>query len=346
MSVRAARRVRLAISMGDPGGIGPEVALRALATPAVAAMVDPILVGDRAVWDETVRRLHLHLATSETPRPRHLTVAVASALPPPHRLPGPARGKANAAARGEAAYRAIVAAVGLVQAGHADAVVTAPISKAHLAAAGYNYPGHTELLAQLCGDVPVRMMMAGPQLRVVLATTHLALADVPRRLSREAVLETILAPGDALRRQFRIPAPRIAVAGLNPHAGESGLFGDEEGRIVAPAVRAARRRRFDVRGPLAADSLFAQAARGQYDAVVCMYHDQGLGPFKLLHFADGVNVTLGLPFVRTSPDHGTAFDLAGSGTADARSMIAALQLAARLAGPGTWPAQGRKSRLD
>jgi len=335
VSARAAGRVRLAISMGDPGGIGPEVVLKALAKRGVAAVIDPILVGDRSVWDETARRLHLRVATSETPRPHHLTVAVTSALAPRHRQPGPARGKANAAARGEAAYRAIVEAVRLVQAGHAAALVTAPISKAHLAAAGYDYPGHTELLAELCGDVPVRMMMAGPHLRVVLVTTHVALADVPRRLSAAVVLDTILATGQALRRQFRIPAPRIAVAGLNPHAGEEGLFGTEEVRVITPAIRAARRRRFDVHGPLAADSLFAQAARGQYDAVVCMYHDQGLGPFKLLHFADGVNFTVGLPFVRTSPDHGTAFDLAGTGTADARSMIAALQLAARLANPGT-----------
>ncbi|MBP1685215.1 MAG: 4-hydroxythreonine-4-phosphate dehydrogenase [Deltaproteobacteria bacterium] len=346
MSARAAGRVRLAISMGDPGGIGPEVVLKALATPAVAAAVDPILVGDRAVWDETARRLRLRVATTETPRPRHLTLTVTSTLPPRHRRPGPTRGKADAAARGEAAYRAIVEAVRLVQAGRADAVVTAPISKAHLGAAGHDFPGHTELLANLCGNVPVRMMMAGPQLRVVLVTTHLALAEVPRRLSREAVLDTILATGLSLRQQFRIPTPRIAVSGLNPHAGENGLFGDEEARIIAPAIRAARRRRIDVRGPLAADSLFAQAAHGQYDAVVCMYHDQGLGPFKLLHFADGVNFTVGLPFVRTSPDHGTAFDLAGTGTADARSMIAAMQLAARLARPPTSAVRARRTRLD
>jgi 4-hydroxythreonine-4-phosphate dehydrogenase len=334
VSARTAGRVRLAISMGDPGGIGPEVVLKALASRAVAAVVDPILVGDRAVWDETARRVRRRVATSETLRPRHLTVAVTSTLAPRHRLPGPARGKADAAARGEAAYRAIVEAVRLVQAGRAAALVTAPISKAHLAAAGYDYPGHTELLAKMCGDVPVRMMMAGPQLRVVLVTTHLALAEVPRRLSAAAVLDTIFATGESLRRQFRISTPRIAVAGLNPHAGEDGLFGDEEIRIIAPAIRAARRR-FDVKGPLAADSLFAQAAHGHYDAVVCMYHDQGLGPFKLLHFAEGVNFTVGLPFVRTSPDHGTAFDLAGKGVADARSMSAALQLAARLAGPRT-----------
>jgi 4-hydroxythreonine-4-phosphate dehydrogenase len=165
----------------------------------------------------------------------------------------------------------------------------------------------------------------------VLVTTHLALAAVPRRLTPATVRETIAMTARALRTQFGLPRPRIAVTGLNPHAGEHGRFGDEEARIIAPAVRAARRGGIDAIGPLAADTVFARAVDGTYDAVVCMYHDQGLGPFKLLHFADGVNVTLGLPFVRTSPDHGTAFDIAGRGQADARSMVAALRLAARLA---------------
>jgi len=162
-------------------------------------------------------------------------------------------------------------------------------------------------------------------------TTHMALAAVPRRLTADAILETIRITVAGLRDCFGLPAPRVAVAGLNPHAGEDGLFGDEERRVIAPAVRAARRRGLDVQGPFAADGLFAQAAGGAYDAVVCMYHDQGLGPFKLLHFADGVNITLGLPFVRTSPDHGTAFDIAGTGRADPSSMIAALALAAAAA---------------
>lgn len=333
MSRGTASRVRLAISMGDPGGIGPEVVLKALATRALRAAIDPILVGDRAVWEETAQHLGLRMAFSETARPRHFTIAVTSALAARHRRPGPPRHQADAAACGEAAYRAILEAARLVQAGQAAAMVTAPISKAHLSAAGHDFPGHTELLAQLCGGVPVHMMMAGPRLRVVLVTTHVAIAEVPRRVTQEAVLGTILSTGDALRRHFGIPTPRIAVAGLNPHAGENGLFGTEEVRIIAPAVRAARRRHFDVAGPLAADGVFAHAVNGDYDAVVCMYHDQGLCPFKLLHFADGVNFTVGLPFVRTSPDHGTAFDIAGTGRADPRSMIAALRLAAQLAGP-------------
>jgi 4-hydroxythreonine-4-phosphate dehydrogenase len=259
-----------------------------------------------------------------------VAVVATSALALHHRRPGEPRA-ASRAACGHAAYAAIRGAVELVQARQAAGLVTAPISKAHLAAAGHDFPGHTELLAALCGGVPVRMMMVGTRLRVVLVTTHMALAAVPRAVDRAGVLETIVLTADALRRRFGITRPRIAVAGLNPHAGEGGLFGDEEAGAIVPAIRAAHRRRIDVAGPFAADGLFAQAAQGRYDALICMYHDQGLAPFKLVHFADGVNLTLGLPFVRTSPDHGTAFDIAGRGRADARSMAAALLLAARLA---------------
>ncbi len=327
-------RVRLAISMGDPAGIGPEVALKAISSRALRIRVEPILVGDLGVFRETARRLGLPLKFGmygrRTPA-GHIAVAVTSDLPERHRVPGPPRRAATAAACGAAAYTAILEAVRLVQQGEAAGVVTAPINKTHLALAGYAFPGHTELLATLCGGVPVRMMMVGASLRVVLVTTHVALAAVPRVLSRDGVLETITLTARALCQQFAIFAPRIAVAGVNPHAGENGLFGDEEARLITPAVRAACRHGIDAVGPLAADGLFAHAAAGSYDAIVCMYHDQGLAPFKLVHFADGVNLTLGLPFVRTSPDHGTAFDIAGTGTADPRSMRAALQLAAQLA---------------
>ena len=326
---------RLAITMGDPGGIGPEVVLKAIAARKLSPVIEPLLVGDRAVWEETARRLGLGLRFSDIQCRGSITVAITSELEPRHRVPGPACNEASAAARGEAAYRAILEGVRLVQAGQATALVTAPINKAHLNAAGHDFPGHTELLAKLCGNVPVRMMMVGAQLRVVLVTTHVAIAQVPQRLNRESVLQTIVLTGQALRRQFGIAAPRLAVCGLNPHAGESGLFGDEEVRVIAPAVRAARRRGLDVIGPLAADGIFAQAGNdGAYDAVVCMYHDQGLAPFKFVHFADGVNFTVGLPLVRTSPDHGTAFDVAGSGQADPRSMAAALRLAAQLSASG------------
>ena len=326
-------RVRLAISMGDPAGIGPEVVLKAITTPAVAARVEPILVGDPEVWHDTAQRLGTRIAFSEggeQTRAGRVAVAATSQLSARYRRPGAPRTDTGAVACGEAAYAAILAAVRMIQSGRAQGLVTAPINKAHVVAAGHEFPGHTELLAELCGSVPVRMMMVGTRLRVVLVTTHLALAQVPKRLTRDNVLQTIELTADTLQRQFRLQTPRIAVAGLNPHAGEQGLFGNEEERIIAPAVRAARRRGRVISGPLAADSVFAAAAEGSYDAVVCMYHDQGLAPFKLLHFADGVNFTIGLPFVRTSPDHGTAFDIAGKGQADPRSMIAALQLATAL----------------
>lgn len=326
-------RVRLAISLGDPAGIGPEVTLKALAAPAVRAAVDPLLVGDPGVLQETAKRLRspLRFRVEGGAGPSSgLAVHPASELPAPFRVPGLPRTARHRAACGEAAYRAILGAVDLVRRGEAAGLVTAPIAKAHLVAAGHDFPGHTELLAELAGGVPVRMMMAGPSLRVVLVTIHVALAEVPARVTREQVRETVRITAESMRRQFGVRRPRIAVAGLNPHAGEGGLFGTEERDSIAPAVRDARRRGIDATGPMAADGIFALAAQGRFDAVVCMYHDQGLAPFKLVHFADGVNVTLGLPFVRTSPDHGTAFDLAGRGVADARSMAAALLLAAQL----------------
>lgn len=327
-------RPRLAISQGDPAGIGPEVTLRALARPALRRTLDPILVGDPRIWARTAADLGLpwrFVEPGSRAKERSLVVLPSSEVPGLPACPGAPSSRRQAAACGETAFQAILAAVRLVQDGTAEAVVTAPIAKAHLVAAGHDFPGHTELLAQLAGGVPVRMMLAGPRLRVVLVTIHVALAKVPSLLTPAGVRETIQITDRALRKQFGIARPRLAVAGLNPHAGEGGLFGDEEGRILAPAIRAARRSGIDVVGPLAADGIFAHAAEGGYDAVVCMYHDQGLGPFKLLHFADGVNVTLGLPFVRTSPDHGTAFDIAGQGKADPRSMEAALRLAATMA---------------
>jgi 4-hydroxythreonine-4-phosphate dehydrogenase len=321
---------RVAVSMGDPTGIGPEVTLAALLRHRLRTQVSPILVGDPAVYEVAAARLGVRVRFAEwqpgTPLPhRALPVRVVARLPIADRRPGRPTN-----AGGRAAHAAIVEAVRLVRDGSAAALVTAPICKANLVAAGLPISGHTELLAELCGGVPVRMMMVGPRLRVVLATTHLRLAAVPKALTRPLVRDTLIIAARALRTQFGIARPRLGVAGLNPHAGEQGVFGNEEIRVIAPALRAARRAGVDARGPLAADSLFPIAAAGRFDAVVCMYHDQGLAPFKLLHFADGVNVTIGLPFVRTSPDHGTAHDIAGRGVADPRSMVAALRLAAEL----------------
>jgi 4-hydroxythreonine-4-phosphate dehydrogenase len=323
---------RIGITMGDPTGIGPEVVLKALAARGVRAGLTPLLVGDRGVFETTARRLRLALRFTDAsvgaavPRGTLAVHAVSPLRTAQYRPGRPTR------AGGRAAYAAILEAVRLVQSGAADALVTAPICKANLAAVGATATGHTELLAALTRARHVRMMMVGPRLRVALVTTHLALSAVPRALTRPGVRDTITVADAALRTHFGLRRPRLAVTGLNPHAGEGGLFGHEDRRIIAPAVRAARRRGIDARGPLAADSVFPHAAAGAFDAVVCMYHDQGLAPFKLLHFADGVNFTAGLPFVRTSPDHGTAHDIAGRGVADPSSMIAALRLAAELAG--------------
>jgi len=324
---------RVVVSMGDPTGIGPEVTLGALRRHARPRPFTPILVGDPSVYEAAAALLGASTRFVEwappAPLPRGaMPVRVVARLASRDRRPG-----RPTVAGGRAAYAAILEGVELVRRGFADALTTAPICKANLVAAGLPAIGHTELLAELCGNVPVRMMMVGSRLRVVLATTHIALSAVPRTLTQPLVRDTVVIAQRALRAQFGLARPRIGVTGLNPHAGEQGLFGDEERRLIAPAVRAARRRGIDARGPLAADSLFPLALQGRFDAVVCMYHDQGLAPFKLLHFADGVNVTIGLPFVRTSPDHGTAHDIAGRGVADPRSMAAALNMAAALSRP-------------
>jgi len=209
--------------------------------------------------------------------------------------------------------------------------VTAPINKALVTRAGFPISGHTELLQSLTGAREVRMMLAGARLRVVLVTTHIALGAVPAALSTRAITRTIIMAHEHLRRYHRLSRPRLAVAGLNPHAGEHGLFGSEEAVIIAPAIRRAAQAGASATGPHPADSLFFRAAAGEFDAVISMYHDQGLIPLKLLHFHDAVNVTLGLPIVRTSPDHGTAYDIAGRDIADPGSMAAALALAARMA---------------
>jgi 4-hydroxythreonine-4-phosphate dehydrogenase len=286
----ATRKPRIAITAGDPAGIGPEIAARAAVDARVVAACDPIVYGTAGSFS-----------------------------------PG-----ALSAAAGRAAYDAIVRAVADVRHGVVDAIATAPINKEAWRLAGLPWNGHTDLLAHLTGAGPVAMMFHADALRVVLATIHIPLADVPRALTRESLESTILLSAKELPR-FGYASPRIAVAGLNPHAGEHGLFGREEADVMAPAVAACRARGVDVSGPYPADTLFVRARRGEFDAVIACYHDQGLIPVKLLAFGHAVNVTLGLPLVRTSVDHGTAFDIAGKGVADPESMVAAVLLAAKLA---------------
>lgn len=315
----------VAITMGCPAGIGPEIICR-LFQQHPAAVCNTVVIGDQGTLAQAASQLGLSL-TIKPWQPGQATgpgtlPLVQSGVP----LPMPMRWGQPSLATGQAMAGYIEDAVKLIKKGVCSALVTCPISKKSLQQAGYSYPGHTEMLAALCGNPPVRMMMAGPRLRVVLVTIHVALSRVSELLTGDEIIDCIRTTSLALRRDFGIARPRIAVAALNPHAGEGGLFGEEEERLIAPAL-ADLAVEAEISGPWPPDTIFHKAASGHFDAVIAMYHDQGLIPFKLLHFADGVNVTLGLPIVRTSVDHGTAYDIAGSNQADASSLLAALTMA-------------------
>jgi 4-hydroxythreonine-4-phosphate dehydrogenase len=320
----------LLVTMGDPAGVGPEIVV---AAHARGALRDALVIGDPSV----LRRAGAAM-TAVVEASSDLAEAPPGCLPvlPPPGLPeglsALAWGRVDARA-GAAAARCIEHAATLVLRGAGRALVTAPVHKEALAAAGVPYPGHTEMLQALAGAAAVRMMLASPELKVVLVTIHLSLRRAIEAVTRDAVLDTIRIAANAAAGWPRAHpgAPRIAVAGLNPHAGEGGLFGDEEIRIIGPAVQAARAEGIDAHGPFAPDTVFMRARRGEFDLVVAMTHDHGLIPVKYLGVEQGVNVTLGLPFVRTSPDHGTAFDIAGTGRVDPSSLLAALQTARLLA---------------
>jgi 4-hydroxythreonine-4-phosphate dehydrogenase len=317
----------LVVSMGDPSGIGPEIIARA---QAAGELDDALVVGDAAVLRRAGGRLTAVLSGIEA-WPERLPGSLALWQPPglPADLAALPHGVVDAR-NGAAAACCIEAAAQAVLQGHARALVTAPIHKAALAAAGVPYPGHTELLQALAGGVPVRMMLANPELRVVLVTIHQSLRSAIEALDFAAVLDTVRITHRAAA-AWGLDRPRIAVAGLNPHAGEDGLFGDEEQRFIGPAVQAARAEGIDASGPWPPDTVFMRTRQGAFDVVVAMTHDHGLIPVKYLGVEQGVNVTLGLPFVRTSPDHGTAFDIAGRGLADPASLLAALRMARALA---------------
>ena len=321
----------LLVTMGDACGIGPEIIARLWQR---AAPADALVVGDVGVLRRAVAAVGGGLAVAMLDTPEDIGRVPPRCLPvwPPDGLPpGLAElplGQVDARA-GAAAAVCIEAAVALIQAGRGRALVTAPIHKEALHAAGSAFPGHTEMLQALAGGVPVRMMLANEELRTVLVTIHCSLRQAIERITQESVLQTLRITGKALR-AMGLASPRIAVAGLNPHAGEGGLFGDEEILHIAPAIAAARAEGWDASGPFAPDTIFMRARRGEFDVVVAMVHDHGLIPVKYLGVEQGVNVTLGLPFVRTSPDHGTAFDIAGRGLADPASLEAALAMARRL----------------
>lgn len=314
---------RIILTCGEPAGIGPE-----LAPLAMAGGVDFAFLGDPRHLPPQTR--WSRIADPGDPVPAgHLPVLR-------HDFPAPARPGRPDAANAAAVVQTIARAVALVMEGRASGLTTLPISKqALIEGAGFAFPGHTEYLAHLAGDVPVAMMLAStnidPPCRVVPATIHIPLADVPEALTPRLLEQTIRITHAALIRDFAVPAPRIALAGLNPHAGEGGTMGRQEQQMMAPLVRRLRDEGMAISGPLPADTMFHAPARAQYDAAICAYHDQALIPIKTLDFAGGVNVTLGLPFIRTSPDHGTAFDIAGQGKADPASTIAALRMARQMA---------------
>lgn len=289
------RRPRLAITLGDPRGIGPEIVAKALADPAVRDACDPIVVGPTGAGVD-------------------VDESVGTWVP-----------SGDEAAAGRLAGLAIERAVALALDNAVDGVVTAPIDKHALLVGGYADPGHTEMLARLTRS-RTAMMLASDRLRVVLATTHLPLRDVPRALSREAILDAARLTSEALRRWCGIDAPRIALCALNPHAGDRGRFGDEDDTLLTPVAREA-----GLLGPFPADTVFVRAMRGDFDAVIAPYHDVGMTAIKVASFGEAVNVTLGLPFPRTSPDHGTAMDIAGKGIAEAGSMVQAIIMCVRLA---------------
>ena len=323
----------IGVTMGDPVGIGPEVILKALSQRSLYDTCRPIVLGDVRVLTAMNQRLGTGLIIRGVSGPEAghyepgmIDVAALSDLDCDQLQPArPSR------ATGQAMVKYVTEGADWAMQGRIHGLVTCPINKMAMRTAGFDYDGHTELLAEMTRTSDYVMMLAGNRLRVALVTIHIPLARVSGELTIDAILKTIRITEEALRNSFGIKKPKLVAAALNPHAGEGGMFGDEESRIISPALCHAAKAGVDVSGPYPSDSLFYQALKGKWDAVISMYHDQGLIPFKMVHFADGVNTTLGLPIVRTSVDHGTAYDIAGKGQADPGSLVAAVRMAAHQA---------------
>jgi 4-hydroxythreonine-4-phosphate dehydrogenase len=324
-------RPRIAITIGDPAGIGPEIVLKAVADEQVLAACVPVVVCDAQELSHQARRLDLvcglPIFNSGESLPEDLDEPVLYNLPNLH---GPVEMGAESGVCGKAAGEYIEAAVRLCMSGQVDAMATAPLNKKALFLGGYSYPGHTEFLADLTGVEDYAMCFIAPGLRVVMLTTHVPLAEAIRLVRKEDIEQKIRMTHHSLQR-WGVERPRIAVAALNPHGAEGGLFGIEESSEILPAIEACEEEGIRVSGPYSADTIFLRASRGEFDAVLSCYHDQGLIAVKCLSFGEAINVTLGLPFIRTSVDHGTAFDIAGRGVAEHSSMVAAIVLAADLA---------------
>ncbi len=323
----------IGITMGDPAGIGPEIIIKTLSDNSIYNICCPIVFGDEKILKRELKHaghsfklLNPDTIKDSSVTPGTISIIPVSSLDPDQTVYGKPDKKTGAAMAGY-----IRAAVSSALSGEIDAVVTAPINKKSLQDAGCDFPGHTEMLAHLTQTKEFVMMLAGSSLKVVLVTIHCALNDVAQSLTTGRILQTISITNDQLKKYFSIEKPCIAIASLNPHAGENGLFGKEETDIILPAINKAKEKGINAAGPFPSDTLFYRASKGAFDAVVCMYHDQGLIPLKLLHFEDGVNITLGLPIIRTSVDHGTAYDIAGKGVADPSSLISAVKTASEMA---------------
>ncbi len=314
------RKPVIAITMGDPAGIGPELIVKALAGRVIRSKADPLVIGDAGVLNFMADRLKV-----KPLRPDEIVSASELDI---KRL-GPGRPTVESA-RAMISY--VEEAVYMAAVGDVEAVVTCPINKDAAQMAGFGFPGHTEFIAHLTGAEDYAMMLGGDDLKVILVTIHEPIKKVPGLITIESVLKTLKIADASFRMDFGLRKPRIAVCGLNPHAGEGGIFGSEDMKVIAPAVKKARSKGINAIGPLPADTVFYRTVRKkEFDCVVAMYHDQGLGPLKLLHFEDGVNATLGLPIVRTSVDHGTAYDVAWKGIASTGSLVAAVRMAAEMA---------------
>jgi 4-hydroxythreonine-4-phosphate dehydrogenase len=322
----------VAVTMGDPAGIGPEIIVRAFADPYFHEENHALVVGDAGIMERAARLLELPLRANAIADPEEAafepgTVDVLAETDLPEDLPF---GELDARA-GDAAFRYVERATGLASAGRVDAVATAPLNKEAMHLAGHRYPGHTEILAELTGTKDYAMMLVTDELKVIHISTHVALREAIERVQPERELAVIRLAHESLRK-LGVENPKVAVAGLNPHAGENGLFGTEDAERIAPAIAAAVEEGMDATGPHPPDTVMMRARMGAFDIVVVQYHDQGHIPVKLMGFDTGVNVTVGLPFFRTSVDHGTAFDIAGTGKAEPASLRAALDLARKLAG--------------
>jgi 4-hydroxythreonine-4-phosphate dehydrogenase len=327
------KRPLLAITLGDPAGIGPEIILKALQHPTVYEQCRPLVIGDRRILARAQAWVGGALLTYDLvdePSAGQYMPGLLTLLDLGNADPAQVPSGQVSAPAGRAAVEYVLRACDLAMQGQVDGVVTAPLNKEAMNLAGFHFAGHTELLAERTGAQKVSMLLTGPKLRVVHVSTHVALNEAIRRVTEQRVEEVIDLAQHSCQ-ALGIAAPRIAVAGLNPHASEGGLFGDQEAREIVPAVERARAHGLQVSGPLPPDTVFLRAVKGDFDIVVAMYHDQGHIPMKLLAFDSGVNVSIGLPIIRTSVDHGTAFDIAGSGRAREESMVAAIQVAVKMA---------------